>query len=107
MFTLFLSSALPRISSLYLVVPSDTALTLTCTSASSPPANVIWRKDGAGLSNSTNYEMIQILRNGISATYDNILFANASPYELIGVYSCIVHDSLGRNSETSTIQVNG
>ena len=106
-FNYFLSSALPQISSLQLIVPSGTALTLKCTSTSSPPANVIWSKDGASLSNNSSYETVQILRNGMTATYDNYLLVNGSPSELLGVYSCIIHDSLGRNSGTSTVEVNG
>lgn len=104
---MFVFSALPQISSLQLMTPSDAALTLNCISTSSPAANVIWRKDGADLSNHTSITTTQILRSGVSATYDNILAINAPPYELVGVYSCIVHNSLGHNSETSTIQVHG
>lgn len=48
-----------------------------------------------------------MLRSGVSATYDNILQVNATPSDLVGQYSCIVHDSLRRNSEAATIQVNG
>lgn len=103
----FISSALPQISSLQFIVPSDAALTLNCSSTSSPAADVIWRKDGAGLANDSSIITTQILRNGASASYDNVLNVNAPPSELVGVYSCIVHDSLGRNSGASTIQVNG
>ncbi len=98
---------MPQISSLELIVDSNTALTLNCTSTGSPAANVIWRKDGISLGNSSVIAVTQVLKNGISATYDNILDINASPSELIGTYSCIIHDSLGRNSQTSIIQVNG
>ena len=59
------------------------------------------------LANDSSYFTSQVLRNGLTATYDNILSINSSPSELIGVYSCIVQDSLGRKSETSTIQVKG
>lgn len=89
------------------MAPSDTALTLNCISTSSPVTNVIWRKDGYSLVNDSSYVMTQVLTNGITATYDNLLSIDAPPSELIGEYSCIVHDSLGRNSGTSNIQLNG
>ena len=66
-----------------------------CTSTGSPATNVIWRKNGASLVNDSSYVATQILRNGISATYDNILdILNATPSELVGVYSCTVQDYL-------------
>ena len=104
---LFLFPALPLVSSLELVTAGDAALTLNCTSTGSPAQSVIWRKDGTGLTNDSSYMTTQILRNGVSATYDNLLAVSAAPSELVGVYSCTVQDSLGRNSLTSTIQVNG
>ena len=79
---------------------------MNCTSSSSPALNVIWRKDGASLANSS-YTVSQVLRDGVSATYDNFLNINAAPSDLVGSYSCTVQDSLGRNSQTTTIQVNG
>jgi hypothetical protein len=101
------SAALPRVISLQHVVDSNASLALNCTSTGSPAANVIWRKDGASLFNNTTYEATEVLRDGITATYDNLLYVSGSPSELVGRYSCIVHDSFGRNSETATIQVNG
>ena len=84
------------------------ALTLNCTSTASPAMSVVWRKDGSSLANSSSsYNTSQQLRNGVTATYDNILSINAAPSELAGAYSCIIHDSLGRNSQTASIQVNG
>lgn len=103
---LILSLALPEISALELI-PSDAALTLLCSSTTSPVANIVWRKDGTGLANESHYWTTQILTNGVTAAYNNFLSINASPSELVGEYSCIVRDSLGRHSETSTIQVNG
>ena len=102
-----LSSVLPRVRSLQLLTDSSSALTLNCISTSSPALSVVWLKDGASLDNTTSYSTTQVLRNGISATYDNILEIDAAPAELVGAYSCIVHDSLRRNSQTAAIQVNG
>jgi len=57
--------------------------------------------------NDSAYVMNQILRNGVIAAYDNLLVVNATLSDLVGLYSCIVQDSLGRNSEMATFQVNG
>lgn len=102
-----LSLALPRVSSLQLVTDNGAALALNCSSTGSPATNVIWRKDGASLPNNTIYTTTKVLTNGVTATYDNLLYISGTPSELVGLYSCIVHDSLGRNSEIATIQVNG
>lgn len=104
---MILVSALPQVSSLLLITDSDAAITLNCTSTGSPVQSVVWRKDGTSLANDSSYTTAKILRNGVSATYDNLLAVNAAPSALVGVYSCIIHDSLGRNSQTATIPVNG
>ena len=100
-------SALPQISSLQLVSDSNSALTLNCTSTGSPAITVVWRKDGHFLTNFSTYATSQIMRDGLSSTYDNLLDIKAEPSELAGTYSCIIHDSLGHNSELATIQVKG
>ena len=100
-------AALPQVSSIQLVSNTGTSLTINCSSTGSPALNVIWTKDGTILANSTSYTTTQMLRDRISATYDNLLDVNAAPSELVGVFSCIVHDSLGRNSQEASVQVNG
>lgn len=99
--------ALPRVSSLQLESNSTSALTLNCTSTDSPAVTVVWRKDGLVLTNLSTYAASQIMRDGLSATYDNLLDIIAEPSELAGTYSCIIHDSLGHNSEVAAIQVKG
>ena len=47
------------------------------------------------------------MSDGTSATYDNLLEINGLYSEVGGVYNCIIHDSLGRNSEPVSLQVNG
>ena len=91
-------------SSLQHIAGSNSALALNCTSTGSPAMNVVWMKDGICLE---NYTTSQIMRDGVSSTYDNLLEINTEPSELAGVYSCRIHDSLGHNSEPATIQVNG
>ena len=98
---------MPQISSLQLVTDSSSALTLNCTSTGSPALTVVWRKDETFLTNLSTYTARQILRDGLSATYDNLLEIKAEPSELAGTYSCIIHDSLGHNSEPATIQAIG
>lgn len=90
-----------------MVTGSNAALVLNCTSTGSPALSVVWRKDGTSLTSSSAYMTTQTLRDGVSATYDNLLSVTAIPSELVGVYSCIVQDSLGRNSQTVTIQIHG
>ncbi len=52
--------------------------------------------------------MFQELQDRGSTTYDNVLVvADAAPDEVEGVYTCIVRDSLGRNSEATEIQIKG
>jgi hypothetical protein len=68
---------------------------------------VIWRKDGSLLTNFSTYKTSQTMRDGVSSTYDNFLEIRAEPSELIGTYSCIIHDSLEHNSEPANILVEG
>ena len=98
---------MPRVSSLQLVIDSNSALTLNCTSTGSPAMTVVWRKDETYLTNISTYTTSQILRDGLSSTYDNLLEIKAEPSELAGTYSCIIHDSLGHNSEPASIQAKG
>ena len=101
------STALPQVRSLQLVIDSNSALALNCTSTGSPARIVVWRKDRSFLTNFSTYTASQILRDGLSSTYDNLLEIKAEPSELAGTYSCIIHDSLGHNSEPAIIQVKG
>ena len=68
---------------------------------------VVWTKDGRALPSDLSYTTMQMLRDGMSATYDNLLMVSGHYSELVGIYSCIVHDSLGRNSVPASLQVNG
>jgi len=99
--------AQPIISSLELITSSSSILTLNCTSTGSPALNVIWQKDNRAVANDSSFRSYQILRDGLSSTYDNLLEISLSSSDITGLYSCIVHDSLGRNSQESTIEVKG
>ena len=86
----------------------QSAFTLRCTSKESPPAEVVWTKDGVGIpAVGSIYTTQQQLVDGSTATYDSFLSASAAPDDLVGVYSCIVQDSLRHNSEPATITING
>ena len=102
----FNSAVLPNIDSLHPEIDSDSALTLNCSSSGSPAATVVWTKNSVVLSDG-NYSLTQILRDGTTAAYDNLIAANATPTELVGLYSCVVHDTLGHNSEVVTLEVKG
>lgn len=86
---------------------TSSPLALNCTSTGSPAFTVVWTKDGRALPNDLIFATNQILRSGTSATYDNLIEISGYYSELVGVYSCIIHDSLGRNSVPASIQVNG
>lgn len=73
---------------------SGTVFTLNCTSTGSPPTNLTWTKDGQVIASDDNYEVIQVLRDGVSTTYDNILKVHSQLSEIIGTYTCIIENSV-------------
>ena len=79
--------------------------TLNCTSTGSPATTVIWRKDETVLSSGGQYEMIQTLQDGVTATYENILVVSGTPSALLGVYSCSILNEIG--TATRNITING
>ena len=108
MVTVNLSHAgLPRVSSVQVTFGTTSPLALNCTSTGSPALTVVWTKDGRALPSDLSYTTNQVLRDGTSATYDNFLLVSGYYSELVGIYNCIVHDSLGRNSVPASLQVNG
>lgn len=68
---------------------------------------VVWTKDGSTLPNDLVYTPTQTLRDGTTASYDNLLEVSGRYSAIGGMYSCIIHDSLGRNSAPASLQVNG
>ena len=57
------------------------------------------------LSNGGQYEMIQTLKDGVTATYENILVVSGTPSALLGVYSCSILNEIG--TATRNITING
>ena len=79
--------------------------TLKCVSLGSPATNVHWKKDDQFITESDTYQITQILHDGVTSTYYNLLTVNSGPYALIGDYSCEVSNSLG--SAAINISVEG
>ena len=85
----------PTVSSLSVANLNSSVFTLNCTSMDSPATTVIWTKDSELLS---DYPLYQILRDGVTATYDSFVEINA---DLDGTYSCSVLNSAGLSSAAS------
>lgn len=79
------------------------AFTLNCTSTGSPATTVVWTKDSQVLSRVEDFVATQILRDGVNATYDNLLTIHSGPTNLTGVYDCTVINSVGSSTRTTSI----
>lgn len=91
---------MPSITPLELV--NSSIFTLNCSSQVTPATFVIWRKDNQVISEATEE---QILRDGASSTYDNLISIDSTPNDIIGTYTCSVLNSAGQsNAESLTIQ---
>ena len=95
---------MPTIVSLDPSPIDESAFTLNCTSTSSPATTVIWSKNSRLLTTNETYQMTQILQDGSSSTYDNLLTILSSPTDLLGTYRCTVVNSLGSSNYPITIQ---
>ena len=96
--------AQPTITSLESTSNFGPLFTLNCITSGSPASSVTWRKDGELLSESGTYRMSQILQNGATATYFNLLEVNSGPYAITGEYSCLVSNTLGTDTRNTTIE---
>lgn len=90
----------PLVTSLSVIESSnDSVFSLNCVSMDSPATTVMWTKGGEDVSSdSATY---QIMRDGLTATYDSILEIQADVDDLIGTYTCSVLNSAGRSNEES------
>ena len=88
----------PTVSSLAVAYLNSSVFTLNCTSMDSPATTVIWTKDSELLS---DYPLHQILRDGVTATYDSFVEINADLGGLVGTYSCSVLNSAGLSGAAS------
>ena len=78
--------------------------TLNCNSMGSPATTVTWSRDGTVLARGEQYEMTQILQDGTTATYENILIVNGTPSTLLGIYSCNIRNDIGTATRNITIR---
>ena len=92
------------ITSLDINSDSRSPFTLNCTSSGSPATTVTWTKDGVVLRASGTYQMTQVLQDGVTATYSNLLVVRAGPYAVIGDYSCEVSNSIGSDRRNATFR---
>ena len=75
--------------------------TITCPSSSTPPASIVWTRDGDNLTGLEHFESSQVLLNALSSHYDNVLSVKG---DLVGVYMCEVGNGGGRNSASLTVR---
>ena len=78
--------------------------TLNCSSSGSAATEVEWTLDNQPVDLSRQiYNSIQLLRDGSTSTYDNILVVSISDVnEYSGKYGCSVRNSFGIASEEAT-----
>ena len=88
-YTILFISVSVSISSLEESTFSYDTFTLNCTSTNSPATTVTWTRNGATVTGST-YQLTQLLRDGVTATYDNLLVVDGEPDEITGTYTCSV-----------------
>ncbi len=72
---------------------------LTCTSTGSPPTNVVWKKDGSIIAiDGTAFTLTSTVVNRKTSTYKNILTIAKEYVNLLGEFSCAVHNTIGRST---------
>ena len=67
----------------------------------------MWSSDGTGLQTNDFEYTNQILRNGTTASYSTVVTLAGVLCTLSGTYGCTVHDSLGQNSMTAIVEIEG
>ena len=91
------------VSVLSLQETSADDFSLNCSSTGSPPTNITWTKDGETVTMNENFTAIQYLRDGVTARYDNILIISLPPAEVIGTYTCSIHNLVSVPSEETLV----
>lgn len=78
--------------------------TLNCTTSGSAASQVTWEMDGIPLvDDGLIYDFIQILREGTTSTYDNLLINYVSSVNAYsGNYACAVKNNFGNSSRQTT-----
>ena len=83
--------------------------TITCTSTGGPATDVIWSKDNTNISTASNkdfYEQSQVIKNTVSATYENRLRIVDKSSKAAGTYTCEVTNSRGSINQSLYIKGN-
>ena len=94
-----------KITSLETTANFGSLFTLNCISSLSPATSVTWIKDGEVIAESNTHRMSQVLANGATSTYYNLLEINSGPYGITGEYTCVVSNILG--SDTRNVSIEG
>ena len=81
------------------------SLTLSCTSRGSPPDTFTWRKDSGPIVQSTS--ITSVTHNNTSAVFRADYSINTVTTSDSGIYTCIVTNPIGSDSETITVIVIG
>ena len=78
--------------------------TLNCSSSSSAATEVMWTEDGQLINvDGQIYDTFQILREGTTSSYDNLLVVRISDVnEHSGQYGCTVRNSFGSAMQETT-----
>ena len=82
--------------------------TLNCSSSSSAATEVVWTEDGQPINvDGQVYGTFQILREGTTSSYDNLLVVRISDVnEHSGQYSCTVRNSFGSAMQETSFRGN-
>ena len=104
LFKVILPPASVTITSVGTTSDFGSLFTLNCVSSGSPASSVVWMKDGEVLSETSTYKTSQLLQNGATSTYFNLLEVNSGPYAITGEYSCEVSNSLGSDTRNVTVR---
>ncbi len=65
--------------------------------------SVTWSKDGTTVSNGGTFSTKQVLTDGTTSMYDNILMINAEPKDLDGTYICTVANAVSTVEDSITV----
>ena len=82
----------------------DPIFTLTCITTGGPASAVLWKRNGLGLANGSDYSMTQTIVNSSEATYKNSLRVSK---RWLGNYSISVCNSRSAQPVTSHYNVTG
>ncbi len=65
--------------------------------------SVTWSKDGTTVSNGGTFSTKQVLTEGTTSMYDNLLMITAEPKDLGGTYTCTVVNAISTVEGSATV----